>query len=256
MTPSSFFSKWDEIISQWYSDKNALSKLMDDGKSLSLDHVPEPYYGNMENKGDCSIVIINLNPGTGLCEQCWHNQNIPKMMVNEIKKDGYSSFAKSFPMLDEKGPEPSVNWWRIRKAWIDRILTAKGVDINKKPFAIELVPLHSKSFKVSDTNEYVKNMAKNHSDLSVIEAIKYAIGNSDAGMGIAVGKPIYDVLIDNGFEAFEEPFQPNSIKRKYAVIGRGSKAEILCTWSSGSNSAPSDNFIDYEKELLAKYFKS
>ena len=251
MIPSLFYSEWDQIIKDWYINKNALASLMDKGKSLSLDHVPEPFYGDMDN---CSIVIINLNPGTGLCEQSWHNQNSPTMMVNDIKRTSYSSFAKGFPMLLGKGPAPSVNWWKIRKAWIDRILNAKQVNNYKMPFAIELVPLHSKSFKVANTDAYVKMMAKNHPNLDVIDAIVYAIGKSDAKMGLAVGKPIYDVLTNNGFVVICKPFQPDpNIKRSYAVIGRNGHPEILCTWSSGSNSAPAKSFVIHEK-IIIKYF--
>jgi hypothetical protein len=252
MTPLLFYSEWNQIIKDWYTTKNALASLMDKGHSLSLDHVPEPYYGDMDN---CSIVIINLNPGTGLCEQCWQNQNKPAMMVNEIKEDGYSSFAQSFPMLQKKGPKPSVNWWKIRKAWIDRILNAEQVNNDKMPFAIELVPLHSKSFKVANTDSYVKMMAKNHPNLDVIDAIEYAIGKSDAKMGIAVGRPIYDVLTNNGFDTIRAPFSPDpGIKRSYAVIGRNGHPEILCTWSSGSNSAPAEAFAIHEQEIIHEYF--
>lgn len=253
MTPSLFYSEWDQIIKDWYANTDALACLMDKGNSLSLLHVPEPYYGDLDI---CSIVIINLNPGTGLCEQCWKNQDDSSMMVNEIKNSSYSSFAKSFPMLVGKGPEPSVNWWKIRKKWIDRILEAKELETEKMPFAIELVPLHSKSFKVSDTNAYMKEMASNHQNLDVIAAIEYAINESDAKMGIAVGKPIFEVLTGAGFNIIKDDHKPKpSTERHYAVIGRNGRAEILCTWSSGSNSAPSKDFFDEEKELIAQYFK-
>lgn len=251
MEPSLFYSEWDRIIREWYANKNALACLMDKGHTLSMNHVPEPYYGDMDN---CSIVIINLNPGTGLLEQHWNNRNNPTMMVNEIKQTSYSGFSRSFPMLagSGKGPAPSVKWWKRRKAWIDRILNSAQVDDRNMPFAIELVPLHSKSFKVAQTDGYVKKMATNYPDLDVIEAIEYAIAHSDAKMGLAVGRPIYDVLTQNGFDIICKPFSPDpGIKRTYAVIGR--KEKILCTWSSGSNSAPAKAFAGHEKSIIQKY---
>ena len=77
------------------------------------------------------------------------------------------------------------------------------------PFAIELVPLHSKSFKVAKTDDYVKKMAANYPGLDVIEAIEYAIAHSDAQMGLAVSRPIYDVLTQNGFDIICKPFSPD-----------------------------------------------
>ena len=260
MTPNIYYSEWDQIIQNWYSNPNALNSLMDKGRSLSMDHVPEPYYGDMDN---CSVVIINLNPGTGLCEQCWKDQNNTSIMVNEIKKSSYSCFAKSFPLLRGKGPEPSINWWKIRKAWIDRILKVKQVNSTKMPFAIELVPLHSKSFKIADTESYVKTMTSNHPNLDVIDAIEYAIGKSEAKMGLAIGKPIYEVLLKNGFSHVQGngiswPLKPDpAVNRFYCVIGKDSDPaiRILCTWSYGSNSAPASSFEVHERALLKVFFK-
>ena len=84
--PKAFYSEWDRIINEWFQNKQALSPLMDQKNTLSIDHVPEPFYGNL----DSSIVIINLNPGTGLNNQDWSNQNKPGFVVNDIKNIGYS----------------------------------------------------------------------------------------------------------------------------------------------------------------------
>ena len=136
-TPKSFYDEWDRIISDWYQDKNTLEQLMDENKSLSIDHLPEPYYGDMD---ECSIVIINLNPGTGLCDQCWIRREEPNLFVNDVlKSKKYSTYAKSFPLIPgpgkiaAKGPEPSITWWKSRNAWMKRILSHTKANSSKKP---------------------------------------------------------------------------------------------------------------------------
>ena len=48
-----FYAELDRFISAWYQDNHASDPLMDQKKPLSIDHLPEPFYGDMEN---CSIV--------------------------------------------------------------------------------------------------------------------------------------------------------------------------------------------------------
>ena len=267
-----FYKEWDDVISAWLKckdpfdeQKNPLQDLNDG--TLSLQHLPEPYYGDMDNP---SIVIINLNPGTGLCEQCHLRKNKPGILVNDVKVndvkgDSYSKMAKVFP-IDRKSknvhmPQESINWWESRLKWINHILEIRknmgiSIDDNKKPFAIELVPLHSKSFKVSKAAEYVKNKY-----LAVLDAIEHAITKSDAQMGLAIGKPIYDTLTDTQFGYTDIPLkqnkQPNSnIKRYYRVLEKKNGPKILCTWSSGSNKAPAeDPFWGHEENIINEYFK-
>ena len=259
MKPSDYYSNWDQLVNKWFQDMKALEPFMDNARSLSLRHIPEPFYGDMD---DCSIVIINLNPGAGLCEQCWFNQNQTGLFINDIKLNNYSGYAKSFPLLSSRGPLPSVNWWNKRYTWIKRILELnkhycnKQIDDNKMPFAIELVPLHSQSFKVSNIVEYITNIGRSNNMIDTIGAIDYAIEHSDAKMGLAVGKPIYEVLLNNGYypSIDTHPIQPDSsIKRYYSVLVKG-ESKILSTWSSGSNQPPADTFEVHEKEILKNFF--
>ena len=271
-TPAVFYKEWDCVISKWLNcsdpfdaQQNPLTDLNDG--TLSLQHLPEPYYGDMDNP---SIVIINLNPGTGLCEQCHLRKNKPGILVNDVKVndvkgDSYSKMAKVFP-IDRKSknvhmPQESINWWESRLKWINHILEIRknmgiSIDGNKKPFAIELVPLHSKSFKVSKAAEYVKNKYP-----AVLGAIEHAITKSDAQMGLAIGKPIYDTLTDTQFGytdiTLKQNKQPDSnIKRYYRVLEKKNGPKILCTWSSGSNKAPAeDPFWRHEENIINEYFK-
>ena len=274
-TSAVFYEAWDVVIKAWLecgdsfdAQKNPLN-VLNDG-TLSLQHLPEPYYGDMDNP---SIVIINLNPGTGLCEQCHLRKDVPGILVNDVKNvpdSPYSQMAKVFPLYGKSPnvhmPQESINWWKSRLKWIDHILEIRkdmgiSIDGNKKPFAIELVPLHSKSFKVSKAAEYVKNKYP-----AVLGAIEYAITKSDAKMGLAIGKPIYDTLKQFGYTGIDITLaqnaqQPNtnikSIKRDYSVLeNKNNGLKILCTWSSGSNKAPAkDPFWGHEENIIKKYFK-
>lgn len=160
-------------------------------------------------------------------------------------------------------PQESINWWVSRLKWIKHILDVRkkmnlSIDLNKKPFAIELVPLHSKSFKVSKAADYV--MKKYH---AVLGAIEHAITKSDAQMGLAIGKPIYDTLTKFGYKdiTLENDKQPGiNIKRDYRVLEKetenGTALKILCTWSSGSNKAPArDPFWVLEERIIKDYLK-
>mgnify|MGYP006872992134 CR=1 FL=1 len=260
-TAKNFYDTWDSIISAWFKDEHELDKLLDKKQSLSIRHIPEPYYGDVD---ECSIVIINLNPGTGLCEQCWLEKNNPSTFVNYIMNNTYSSAARDFPLDGSPSPVPmpqaSLSWWESRLLWIDWILALKlGIDENKKPrtkkkpFAIELVPLHSKSFKVADAAEYVNDK---YADLLPI--IEYAIGVSDSKMGLAIGKPICETLLKNGYQtipdggSIQRPLQDVAVgkERYYCIIKGPQGGKILCTWSSGSNKAPAKVFKDYERDVL------
>ena len=264
-TSAEFYEAWDDVIKAWLecgdsfdAQKNPLN-VLNDG-TLSLQHLPEPYYGDMDNP---SIVIINLNPGTGLCEQCHLRKDKPDILVNDVMNNSYSEIAKVFPIeRNSKNvhmPRESINWWKSRLEWINHILEIRknmgiSIDDNKKPFAIELVPLHSKSFKVSKAAKYVKNKYP-----AILGAIEYAITKSDAQMGLAIGKPIYDTLKQFGYTdiTLKQNKQPDSnIKRYYRVLEKKNGPKILCTWSSGSNKAPAENpFWGHEENIINEYFK-
>ena len=247
-----FYSDWDKVIQGWFANQNVLSSLQDKKNSLSVDYLPEPYYGDMDH---CSIVIINLNPGVGMEDQHISKKNEPGCLVNYVNGSNYSTMAKGFPLVGQPTnvpmPKDSVNWWKPRLRWINSILGHKGIGNAKKPFAIELVPLHSKSFKVN-APEYVKNQCP-----VVLDAIDDAISKSDAKMGLAIGKPIYDTLLATGYSIVSGPLQPDlTRKRFYCIIeNNNSKNRILCTWSSGSNKAPAAKFSKNEKSYIKQYFQ-
>ena len=254
---TNYVKEWNRIISNWFQNKDSISSLLY-GK-LSIDHIPEPFYGNME---ECSIVIINLNPGVGLPEQCWSNQNQQGLFVTDVKNiNSYSNYVKDFPLLPDeqkgypKGPQPAIDWWKQRRLkWINRILCNMGIKTDKKPFAIELCPLHSKKFEI-DASQYHHNLKTANPKLDVIEAMIFAIKASDAKIGLAIGKPIYKVLTDEGFEDITQVTDIKPINgncREYHIVEKDG-VRVLCTWARGGNWAPREEFGEYEKRILKKY---
>lgn len=248
MLPNDYYDEWDRLIKDWYNNASALSAFI--GRGLSLNYLPEPFYGDMEN---CSLVVINLNPGKGLSEQHWNSQNTLGTIANDVKITGYSAYAKSFPLLSGKGPTPSVNWWEERNCWLDRILGFKGVKTDKNPFAIELVPLHSASFRISNPSGYVAGIQSINHKLDVIAAIEYGVLHSDAQFGVAVGRPIRDTLVNNGFSPVCAPYPPLAGKKRYYEVLEKKGIKILCTWAQGSNKAPASHYVPSEDNLVKTY---
>lgn len=77
MATQKFINAWDNIIDDWMnipcvSDPSNPFNPLQVHPSLSVEHLPEPYFGD---PADCSIVMINLNPGEGGPIQHWSMQN-------------------------------------------------------------------------------------------------------------------------------------------------------------------------------------
>lgn len=248
-----YYKEWDTIIDQWINAPQSILPYTQGKSRLSIEYLPEPYYGDMDN---CSIVIINLNPGTGICTQHQSLINIPKTEIYEANNKKYSGYAKPFMYLDDPYPlfcrnSEAAKWWKPRKRWIDRILINRGINTDKKPFAIELCSLHSPSFELSNPAKYISIIRKINSKIDVMPAIEYAITKSDAKLGLAVGKPIYNAMIKNGYsDVLSIPNRMQGLPREYRVVEKNG-IKILCTWTPGSNNAPSKIYDSFEKQILS-----
>lgn len=240
-----YIDAWNGLIAKWMNNQNVLSPLKVH-QNLSVEHLPEPYNGN---PFDCSIVMINLNPGGGHCSLCWNNQNTPHTYVNDANINKYNGFALPFPFLTTPPSTPSSNWWIGRKAFLNRLFAS-----NKNPFAIELCALHSNSTKGICFRCYLTALRSVNPDLDPTQIIENAIKNSDAKFGFAVGKPIYEALKSIGYTDIQIP-TPHNVKnakgkqnaRQFAMVERNG-AKVLCTWASGGNSCPSAAFDSYIKQ--------
>ena len=78
-------------------------------------------------------------------------------------------------------------------------------------------------------------------------------------MGLAIGKPIFDVLTkDYKYKTIagdpSNPLHTQKKERDYRVIKSPKGHLILCTWASGSNKAPSKDFEKDEENIIKTYF--
>lgn len=156
MSINDFLKDWDDCIASWYKNNLKLTGRMEKFKNLSglaMEYLPEPYYGDPEN---CSAVVININPGSSSpLEQVkkWENPQNPN---NELIFDyanryqlKYSDFQSAYSPFVAPSWVPGVTWWaNNRNMYIERIVNLyrkeKNLkESNRKPFALELCPLHS-----------------------------------------------------------------------------------------------------------------
>ena len=179
------------------------------------------------------------------------NKNKPGTTVYEVKTKKYSAYAKPFPLISGGSSTPSSIWWNSRNDWMNRILSYMDIETNKKPFAIELCPLHSKQFTISNPTNYVNGIKSVNPKIDVVEAIKWAICNSESKIGLAIGKSIYQTLIYNGFKDITKGscFPVIGIHREYHIIEKEG-VQVLCTWAQGGNRVPSAHFDSFEKSLM------
>lgn len=253
MPLQNFIDAWDEIIDKWMNNQNVLSPLKV-SKKLDINFMPEPYNGN---PFDCSIVMINLNPGQGQPYLAWSGQNNPTSCVSLVKNQKYSGFAFHFTFLNPQSPissPASTKWWTRRKAFLNRLLQIKGIASNKNPFAIELCALHSDRIAGINFGKYLTALRSVNTDLNPTNVMEIAIKNSDAKFGFAVGKPIYNALKSIGYTDIQIPnhhnvknAKGNPNARQFAMVERNG-AKVLCTWASGGNSCPSATFDSYIKQ--------
>ena len=120
-------------------------------------------------------------------------------MINEIKKNKYSSFALSFPLYRDLRPTElwftdsiGREWWQKQKEiWIEDLL--KHEESDKLPFAMELCAWHSVNWKGIDNRTFTKhqNLIKEQTSY-----FKNAIIQSDLHFGICFGKRFKNELLD------------------------------------------------------------
>ncbi len=281
-----FIDYWDAVIENWFYnvidiDQKPFFNLNFNGKYKFQDnYMPEPYWGDPFSS---SIVVINYNPAGGddsnpfTCRDC---ANCPKTrMVSYVKQHKYSELALQFPIIEEDPNNcldflrkyPGRRWWLTKKEWIDRFVSIGSAQSdncsknneNKKPFAIELCGWHSAKWS-SNFNQILQN----NKDLNKSVIIHFllpmlaAIKKSDLHLGICVGKRFGDFFSHFGKDVTygiplktkckyvkTDGLKPNSKERYYRVYQICNEF-IINTWSIGSNKHPSDEYKQFEKDLI------
>ena len=208
MSIQHFFKHCDSLINQWISNNNALlsndpflAKLKR-GKGLLKEEfyntMPEPFWGNPDI---CSIVMINLNPAY----KEGHDKLFSREKTQTLCPNGYSDFAKSFPILNEDSYNPEgKEWWEGRKKYLDQLVQdypkrKQSSDNNSRPFAIEICPWQSNNWAGAKVKMKDDKNLNNHISEYVIEPAIYAIDHSQVDFAVAIGKPILDALLECGF---------------------------------------------------------
>lgn len=281
-----FVDYWDRVIEDWFydvidADQEHVFDLSYEGKyKFQKDYMPEPYWGNPQK---CSIVIIDYNPAGGDDQNSftWRefaNSNKTRM-VSYVKQHKYSKLALAFPILekdDKKCPDflrkyGGRKWWLTKKEWIDRFVSIGSAqnnncsknNENKKPFAIELCGWHSAKWS-SNFNQILQNNKALYKSVIIhfLLPMLAAIKKSDLHLGVCVGKRFGDIFSRIGNDVTcniplktkckyvkDDGLKPNSKERYYRVYQICNEF-IINTWSIGSNKHPSDEYKQFEKDLI------
>lgn len=170
MNLSDYLFFGDEAINNLFAYPPVNSYPMSLGVDIQKDYMPEPFMGNPDN---FSFVIVNLNPGAGVCHSCFKQQNVSGTFINKVKTLGYSNAVKDFPYLrDGKtvgltdwDDSPGRKWWKNKERWIKHILNVCDSSYNpdepipedRFPFAMELYAWHTKSWPSTLNEKMEKN---------------------------------------------------------------------------------------------------
>lgn len=277
-----FFVKWRKKPEATFNNDNIWSNHKGKGKyELEFDVFPQPYLGDVKNH---SVITLNLNPSRSKKNKeniLFEKIHLPKF--NAAKN--YYEYAKGFPTYD-------IEFWQKQADWIDRIF--ENLDKEKpskneiKPFAIEICPWGSKSFKTLKIDKSIIDYLDQH----VFDVIEKATDNSKLKIVFSVGKAYYDIFKDHKFDKIEEfTKQQNSEAYIFSIKSNDSDFEknikelwpktkdkngncryvnrsfsfwiknnviYFNTWGPGSNNPPGKNFHRLEKKLFhninKKYF--
>lgn len=276
MEIDNYQKKWDKIIGSYDGDFRSdedvdkfftgeFYKNSNQEKRLYENALPEPYLGNPKN---CSIVCLNLNPGQYLKE---FQDPIDGIFV---KKGGaiksYSSFAKTFPYLDNslkiKNDEElnkGHKWWESRNRYFNRIFNYNG---SKLPFALEICPWRSSKFGGLKYNkEFLEYVEKNVFDLA--SQVSF---NSDLKIVFSVGAPFRRIFekLPNRFNKIREITQKNAsesgftyprkndgklVNRRISIwLDTKYNVRYINTSAQGGNKNPSRHFDGIIQELIAQ----
>lgn len=224
--------------------------------------MPEPFWGDPDN---CSIVIINLNPGYRQDDHNFIGRSV--MNSSEYLVNGYSNFAKKNPIFNNSSFHPdSTTWWRSRLEWIRKVFELSD-DNQRLPFMLELCPWHSETWAQTRITKFTQAQ-KDYILDNVIVPAAYASQKATIPIVVSIGKAdeLYEQL---GFKEIQK-WGPNNhkgiktqwpqSKKKNGIIDdkhvyftyyKHPKGIIhLNIYMRSSNNTPSDQFLEIEKEII------
>lgn len=256
---------WNGQIKKWYESpqdflKNSIeSQKYKGSKSTALvsSALPEPYIGDPFN---CSAVILNLNPG-GVMEEYQNVDDGIFITKGQAHKD-YYKFTKGFHYFTPESKNRGSEFWVSRFKWINRLIGRERDDFKKLPFALEIVPFHSKGFgSLSFDEDYI-----NYLNQFLIEPAKKAVENADLPFVLTVGKPFLEIFNCLGFSKIIELDMDNFPKELNWPLkgsGEGLSVRYFSLWKSqngtffyntrtqGNNKMPSAAWSEIESYVLS-----
>ena len=185
----------------WGYHKGKLSKDKKTGKlsSTKLEHdvFPQPYLGDVYKH---SAITLNLNPSrskiVGTENIDFEKETFPKFKEVNNK---YRKYAEEFPTYH-------ILFWQKQVNWIDNVFEYLGHEIPSsikdseiRPFAIEICPWASKSWKKLKIDAPLISYLDEH----VFDVIEKVITNSRLKMVLSVGKAYYDIFNHKKNSEFE-----------------------------------------------------
>lgn len=222
-----FIDYWDDVINIWLGKKDKITSnkystvtksYYDKESKLDVEveieekqdewfnvtdklrpsHIPEPYWGNPCN---CSIVIVNYNPGGGT-EMNPHTyrgkgDSYPdNTMIKYVNENKYSQLAKDCPILKNERSwfcdYEGWKWWDKKKKWIqhleESIPQEKDDSQDAKvslPFCIDLCAWHSQQWRYKEKNIF-ENL-KESITKRFVAPLLYAIEKSDCHLAVCIG---------------------------------------------------------------------
>lgn len=281
---------WREQVSAIKTNDPFLSRSTVLAGKPYFDVMPEPFLGDPDN---CSIVMINLNPGYTAEDKDdgvkADEDVLSRKAAATLCKNGYSSYAKPFPHLDDNPPHPSgAEWWKGRTDYLNRLVyqykDIPADTIKPRPFAIELCPWHS--HKWEEAKIVIDSVIYSQMQKRTLAPAFYAIRHSMVDFALAVGAAAIPVLEQNGFKLVQSfgptkdiegkpyprvtdnnisfPNYPKTTKKRKGVKIGESDAEVfykyykkgdlkvLSVSKTGSNNTPGPDYakLGIEKVIL------
>ena len=266
MNLSGYIQFWNHTIAGLFTNPLPTNFPMSLGVNIQNNFIPEPFMGD---PGNCSFVIVNLNPGAGVCHSCFNQQNVSGTLINKVKTQGYSNAVKDFPYLrDGKtvgltdwDDSPGRKWWKSKERWIKHMLNVCVPFYDPSnpiyPFAMELFAWHTKSWPSTLNGKMEKSgIFGSTIESDVIEPLHEVIKGSKFKFAFCVGKPIGDIT--GSFAMFKKlnssPIQPLPTKERfYDVYSDDKGCYIVNTWAQGGNKYPSDAFYKKEEKIFRNH---
>lgn len=265
-----YVQSWDGTIKRWLNNFPNCNSPMFTWANVQKDYMPEPFIGD---PGCFSFVIVNLNPGAGVCHSCIYNKNAAGTLINKVATQGYSKAVNDFPYLQEEknvglinwNDSPGRKWWKAREKWIKHTIKMFNSSYNVNdpipkglcPFAMEIFPWHTQTWPTQLNNKMKSGgMYGNNVKSDVLDPLYDAIKKSKYKFAFCVGKPIGEIICSFGSSFSKlnaKPIKPLDHERYYDVYSDGKGCYIVNTWAQGENTFPGPSFYGEEKILFSKF---